>query len=127
MKKRAKTLFQSIFNDRWMFGLLLCNALMTIAIIISLAVVIRPSETQVIVQQSSFSLAGLYNGYWYTHWTYGALQVLLFAGHTALALKLRQIDARDLALGLMWLTLFLSVVLALFAHSVIRIASVGYS
>lgn len=126
MKKQVNTLVQSIIGDRWMLGLIVVNVLMTIAIIISLAIVIRTSETQVIVQQSSFSLAGLYNGYWYTHWTYGALQLLLLFGHVILALKLRQAGLRDLALALLWLTVFLSVVLALFAHSIIRIASVGY-
>ncbi|MDO5343536.1 MAG: hypothetical protein Q4F02_01320 [Candidatus Saccharibacteria bacterium] len=126
MKKQLKTLTQSVLGDRWLLGLIVLNAFITLGILIWLVAVIRPSETQVIVQQSSFSVAGLYNGYWYTHWTYGALQLLLLTGHVVLAIKLRQAGLRDLALSLLWVTVLLSVILVLFAHSIIRIASVGY-
>ena len=113
-----------MMKDRWLLGLVVVNVLLALVIIISFAITIKPKETQVIVQHSAFSVTGLYRGHWYSLWTYGVLQLMITVGHIILSAKLAVVQRRDLALALLWLTIAISVILALFAYSIIVIASV---
>lgn len=125
MKTYTNSVLQFMRQDRWLLVLSVVNIVVMLLIIVSFAVTIRPRETQVIVQHSAFSLTGLYRGYWYSLWGYGVLQFVMSIGHIFLASKLASMKLRELALVLLWLTIGLSIILALFAHSVIRVASVG--
>ena len=111
-------------KDRWLLGLVVVNVLLALVIIISFAITIKPKETQVIVQHSAFSVTGLYRGHWYSLWAYGVLQLMITVGHIILSAKLAAAQRRDLALAFLWLTIAVSVMLALFAYSIIVIASV---
>ena len=124
MKKHITSTLRQIMKDRWLLGLVIVNILLASIIIISFAVTIKPKETQVIVQHSAFSVTGLYRGHWYSLWTYGVLQLMITVGHIILSAKLAVVQRRDLALALLWLTIAISVILALFAYSIIVIASV---
>lgn len=124
MKKHITNTLRQIMKDRWLLGLVIVNILLASIIIISFAVTIKPKETQVIVQHSAFSVTGLYRGHWYSLWTYGVLQLMITVGHIILSAKLAVVQRRDLALALLWLTIAISVILALFAYSIIVIASV---
>ena len=124
MKKHITSTLRQIMKDRWLLGLVIVNILLASVIIISFAVTIKPKETQVIVQHSAFSVTGLYRGHWYSLWTYGVLQLMITVGHIILSAKLAVVQRRDLALALLWLTIAISVILALFAYSIIVIASV---
>jgi len=124
MKNRIASTLRQMMKDRWLFGLVVVNVLLALVIVISFAITIKPKETQVIVQHSAFSVTGLYRGHWYSLWTYGVLQFMITAGHIILSAKLAAVQRRDLALAFLWLTIAISVILALFAYSVIVIASV---
>ncbi len=124
MKKHITSTLRQIMKDRWLLGLVIVNILLASVIIISFAATIKPKETQVIVQHSAFSVTGLYRGHWYSLWTYGVLQLMITIGHIILSAKLAVVQRRDLALALLWLTIAISVILALFAYSIIVIASV---
>ena len=124
MKNHITNTLRQIMKDRRLLGLVIVNILLASIIIISFAVTIKPKETQVIVQHSAFSVTGLYRGHWYSLWTYGVLQLMITVGHIILSAKLAVVQRRDLALALLWLTIAISVILALFAYSIIVIASV---
>ena len=124
MKNRITSTLQQIMKDRWLLGLVVVNVLLALVIIISFAITIKPKETQVIVQHSAFSVTGLYRGHWYSLWTYGVLQLMITVGHIISSAKLSAAQRRDLALAFLWLTIAVSVMLALFAYSIIVIASV---
>ena len=124
MKKHITSTLRQIMKDRWLLGLVIVNILLASVIIISFAATIKPKETQVIVQHSAFSVTGLYRGHWYSLWTYGVLQIMITVGHIILSAKLAAAQRRDLALALLWLTIAISVILAMFAYSIIVIASV---
>ena len=124
MKKHITSTLRQMMKDRWLLGLVIVNILLASIIIISFAVTIKPKETQVIVQHSAFSVTGLYRGHWYSLWTYGVLQLMITIGHIILSAKLAVVQRRDLALALLWLTIAISVILAMFAYSIIVIASV---
>ena len=124
MKKHITSTLRQIMKDRWLLGLVIVNILLASVIIISFAATIKPKETQVIVQHSAFSVTGLYRGHWYSLWMYGVLQTMITVGHIILSAKLAAAQRRDLALALLWLTIAISVILALFAYSIIVIASV---
>ena len=124
MKKHITNTLRQIMKDRWLLGLVIVNILLASIIIISFAVTIKPKETQVIVQHSAFSVTGLYRGHWYSLWTYGVLQLMITVGHIMLSAKLAAAQRRDLALAFLWFTIAISVMLALFAYSIIVIASV---
>ncbi len=125
MKQHSISFLRSILADRWLSGLLIANILVMIGIIIAIAVMIEPRETQVITQYSAFGVTGFYRGYWYTLWAYAALELIIVIGNAILSIRLVQIERREFAVMLMWLTIGLSIVAFLFARSIIKIAALG--
>ncbi len=125
MKHITKSDIKQALGDRWWIGLVLVCAFLTVGGLISLAFSIQPRETQVIVQYSSFGVTGFYRNYWYHLWGYGVLMLIITVTHSALSLKLRQLDKRSLSLTLLWGTIGMLVLVILFAHMIIRIAALG--
>lgn len=125
MKQHSISLLRSILTDRWLSGLLIANILVMIGVIIAVAVMIEPRETQVITQYSAFGVTGFYRGYWYTLWAYALLELIIVVGNAVFSVRLAQIERRELALALLWLTIGLSVIALLFARSIIKIAALG--
>ena len=125
MKKHTMSLLNSVLSDRWLVGLLIANFVIMIIMIIVLAVIIDPKETQVITQYSAFGVAAFYRGYWYSLWMYAVFELILVVGNAVFSAKLVQLEKRDLALALAWLTIGLSVLTFLFARSIIKIAALG--
>ena len=125
MKKRTQSLLHSIISDGWLTGLTIVNILVMIIVIVAIAVMIEPRETQVITQYSAFGITGFYLGYWYNLWSYVAFEIILVVGNGLLSAKLAQLNRRDLSLALLWLTIGLSVVTLLIARSIIKVATLG--
>ena len=125
MKQRTQSLLHSIISDGWLTGLTIVNILVMIIVIVAIAVMIEPRETQVITQYSAFGITGFYLGYWYNLWSYVAFEIILVVGNSLLSAKLAQLNRRDLSLALLWLTIGLSVVALLIARSIIKIATLG--
>ena len=125
MKQRTQSLLHSIIGDGWLTGLTIVNILVMIIVIVAIAVMIEPRETQVITQYSAFGITGFYLGYWYNLWSYVAFEIILVVGNGLLSAKLAQLNRRDLSLALLWLTIGLSVVALLIARSIIKIATLG--
>ena len=125
MKKHTMSLLNSVLSDRWLVGLLIANFVIMIIMIIVLAVIIDPKETQVITQYSAFGVAAFYRGYWYSLWMYAVFELILVVGNAVFSAKMVQLEKRDLALALAWLTIGLSVLTFLFARSIIKIAALG--
>lgn len=125
MKQRTQSLLHSIIGDGWLTGLTIVNILVMIIVIVAIAVMIEPRETQVITQYSAFGITGFYLGYWYNLWSYVAFEIILVVGNGLLSAKLAQLNRRDLSLALLWLTIGLSVVVLLIARSIIKIATLG--
>ena len=125
MKKHTISLLNSVLSDRWLVGLLIANFVIMIIMIIVLAVIIDPKETQVITQYSAFGVAAFYRGYWYSLWMYAVFELILVVGNAVFSAKMVQLEKRDLALALAWLTIGLSVLTFLFARSIIKIAALG--
>ena len=119
------SLLNSVLSDRWLVGLLIANFVIMIIMIIVLAVIVDPKETQVITQYSAFGVAAFYRGYWYSLWMYAVFELILVVGNAVFSAKLVQLEKRDLALALAWLTIGLSVLTFLFARSIIKIAALG--
>ena len=125
MKQRTQSLLHSIIGDGWLTGLTIVNILVMIIVIVAIAVMIEPRETQVITQYSAFGITGFYLGYWYNLWSYVAFEIILVVGNGLLSAKLAQLNRRDLSLALLWLTIGLSVVVLLIARSIIKVATLG--
>ncbi len=125
MKQRTQSLLHSIIGDGWLTGLTIVNILVMIIVIVAIAVMIEPRETQVITQYSAFGITGFYLGYWYNLWSYVAFEIILVVGNGLLSAKLAQLNRRDLSLALLWLTIGLSVVTLLIARSIIKVATLG--
>lgn len=125
MRQISKKDIRSALRDRWWFGLVLLNIVVAVAVILTIAVTIQPKETQVINHYSSFGVTGFYRNYWYYLWGYALLEIIILVSHTFVSLKLRQLDRRDLSLALLWSTVGISVIVMIFASSIIKIAALG--
>ena len=125
MKQHSLSLLHSVLADRWLSGLLIVNSIVMIGVIIAIAVMIEPRETQVITQYSAFGITGFYRGYWYSLWSYVAFELLLVIGNAAFSIRLAKLERRELALALLWLTIGLSILTFLLARSIIKIAALG--
>lgn len=125
MRQITKKDYKRALSDRWWVGLLALNLLLGLAVIILIGLSIQPKETQVIAQFSSFGVTGFYRNYWYYLWGYALLELIILGVHGALSLKLHQTGRRDLALALLWSTVGMSIIVLIFARSIIKIAALG--
>lgn len=125
MKQITQKDVKKALRDRWWVGLVVLNILVTAVAVIVIGVSIEPKETQVITHFSSFGITGFYRSYWYSLWGYAALALVILGVHGALSLKLHQLDRRDLSLALLWSTVGITVVVLIFALSIIKIAALG--
>ncbi len=112
-------------KDRWWSGLVVVNTLVAIVVIVIIGLSIEPKETQVITHYSSFGITGFYRSYWYYLWGYALLELVVLGVHGALSLKLYQLGRRDLSLAFLWSTIGISVIVLIFALSIINIAALG--
>ena len=125
MKQITKQDVKKALKDRWWVGLIIANVIVGLVVAISIAVNIEPRETQVITHYTSFGITGFYRSYWYHLWAYILLEVIILAAHGAISLKLYQLQRRDFALSILWGTLAMSVIVMLYAQSIIKVASIG--
>jgi len=125
MKDRVKKSVSSILADRKLMSLIVVNLIVAIIVVIFLVTIIKPSEAQVTVRYASYGIANFYRGYWYELLGYAALAVIIAVGHSLLAAKLSLEGRRELASALLWLTIVVLIILALFARSIIKIAALG--
>ena len=125
MKQITKQDLKKALRDRWWLGLAIVNAVVGLIVILIISFSIEPKETQVITHYSSFGITGFYRNYWYHLLSYAVLEFVVVAAHVALSLKLYQIGRRDLSLALLWSTFGLSVMLLIYALSIISIAALG--
>lgn len=125
MKQQAQSLLQLIKQDRSLMVTISVLTALTVVLIIIQAVMIEPNTTQVITQYSSYGITGFYRNYWYSLWAYAVLQVIILVGHSALALKLVQLERRALALPFLWGTGGILVMVFLYARSISNIAALG--
>ena len=99
--------------------------MLAIVVIIFLVTIIRPNESQVITRYTAYGIANFYRGHWYELFNYVALTVLVAIGHSLLSIKLARVHRRELALALLWVTIVILMILAILAHLIIKIASLG--
>lgn len=125
MRQITKKDIKHAFGDRWWLGLVMANIFLGVIVMLVIGFGIEPKETQVITHYSSFGLTGFYRSQWYTLWGYALLELIVVVAHGVLSLKLLHLDRRDLALALLWGTLGVSLLVLLFALSIIRIAALG--
>lgn len=125
MRQITKQDYKKALQDRWWVGLSLLNVIVAVVVILVIAFSIQPKETQVITQFSSFGITGFYRNYWYYLWGYALLELIILVVHIAMSLKLMQLKRRDLALALLWATVGLSLIVLIFANSIIKIATLG--
>jgi len=125
MRQITKQDIRKALKDRWWSGLAVANIIVGVIVIIGIAANIEPRETQVITHYSSFGVTGFYRSYWYHLWSYVLLELLILVAHSLLSLKLYQLQRRDFALFLLGGTIGLSIIVSIYAHSIIRIALIG--
>lgn len=114
---------QLVKNDRTLFMMIGGMFFLAIVLIILQAIKIEPNIVKVATQYSSYGTTGYYYDHWYTLWTYAILQVLVVMGHAAIAIKLVHIKRRALAIAFLWGSMFLLVVISIFAQSIISVAA----
>ena len=125
MKHITKDYVTKTLKDNWWVSLVVANIILTIVSVFVIALSIQPKGAKVFTHYSAFSVTQLYSGYWYFLWNYAILAIIVLVSHCLLALKLRHIDRRDLALALLWGTLGMTLLILIFARLIINIAALG--
>lgn len=125
MKQITKQDVRKAIHDRWWIGLVIANGIIALIAVIAIATSIEPKETQVITHYTPFGITGFYRSHWYHLWSYVGLELIVLGAHVLLSLKLYHLQRRDFALFLLWGTIGMTLIILLYAQSIIKVASIG--
>lgn len=125
MKQRIISSGRQILEDRSLSTLLFVFLLGCVALLIYLAVVVRPSELQVVVHYSSFGATNFYRDKWYYLLTFSAFVVLAAVAHTLIAYRLLLAKGREFAIAFVWLGITVLVVAAALFYQILKVASLS--
>jgi len=122
MRNLPTDLIKSYFRDRTIVGLTAVLCLTAVAYIVYVALALEPSDLQVAVRYTAFGDTHFYRDKWYYLLSFVLFSVTLTGLHIALAIKLYGRQQRQLAILLLFLTMFLFIIGWIVTRSVLRIA-----
>lgn len=125
MKQRIISSARQLLGDRSLTVLLSVFLLGCIVLLIYLAVVIRPSELQVVVHYTSFGATNFYRDKWYYLLTFSAFIILIATTHTLIAYRLLIAKGREFAVAFVWLGITVLVVAAALFYQILKVASLS--
>lgn len=125
MNKKLSLTLRPLTRDRQLLFLLITNVVVAALVIALIGLSIEPNDTQVITRFSSFGTTGFYWGFWWTLWTFALLELIMVVGGIIISIRLIKLERGGLVSALLWLTIIMSFILFMIAHSIIRIAALG--
>ena len=122
MKENIIRALKLVIADRVVTVLLISLVFITAAYCIYVGVSLHPSDLQVAVHYTAFGETGYYREKWYYLLSFIGFGAIVAVIHSALAIKLYILERRQLAIFLIWLSIFLMVIAWFLTASVLRVA-----
>jgi hypothetical protein len=117
-----KQAFQQAVKDRAFLVVVIIMLVLTLILVIATVLHIKPSELQVPVRFSSFSVTRFYTDKWYYLISFVVMGMSMMILHLLIALRLYVQKGRALALLFMWLGVGVVVVAAITTLAIVRVA-----
>lgn len=125
MKEQIREAITHVRGDRYFLLLLLGFVTGCLLALIYLAVVIRPSELQVVVHYTSFGSTNFYRDRWYYLLTFASFIMLLVVAHSSIAIRLLVEKGRQFALPFIWLGIVVLVIALALFYQILKVASLS--
>lgn len=122
MKNVPSDLIKNYFRDRTLFSLTAVLFLVVVVYSVYVGLSLEQSDLQVATRYTAFGNTHFYRNKWYYLLSFIVFGAVIMATHTALAIKLYGRQQRQLAVGLLVLTLLLIGIGWLITRSVLQIA-----
>lgn len=121
MKNSIKSSFNSLVADRYLLVLSGFLALLAISFCVYIAVMVHPSDLQLVSHCSAFGLTHLYRDQWYYLLSFGVFGLFAASLHIVLSVKLLMIKGHSLAILFAWLGIAMLILAWITAYAVINI------
>ncbi len=103
LKNSISTSFKELITNRYLTVLSAVLLLLSIAFAIFIAIVVRPSELQLVTHYTAFGVTHLYRDQWFYLLTFGGFAILVAFFHIALAIKMYITKGHPLAILVAWI------------------------
>lgn len=122
MKDNIIHAIKLVLADRVVTVLLGLMVLLAVVYCLYVGVSLHPSELQVAVHYTAFGETNYYREKWYYLLSFIGFGGIIAILHGALAIKLYALERRQLAIFLIWLSMFLLVIAWFLTAAVLRVA-----
>jgi hypothetical protein len=120
---KIKEAAKELFTNRYLTTLSIITVVLAIALVIYVALAVRPSELQLVTHYSVFGITHLYRDQWFYLLSFAVLAVLVAMIHIALAVKLYIHKGHSIALIFAWLGIAIILFAWVTASSIINVWS----
>jgi hypothetical protein len=115
--------FKELITNRYLTVLSLVTILLAIAFVIYIAIVVRPSELQLVTHYTAYGVTHLYRDQWFYLLGFGAFAVIIAFINIAMALKVYLTKGHPLAIMFAWFGIGIMVFAWLTSFSIINVWS----
>ncbi|HRQ86998.1 MAG TPA: hypothetical protein PLY16_02710 [Candidatus Saccharibacteria bacterium] len=120
-KDELKEAFGLVIKKRYVAVLSAALVLITLAFIVSVFIMVTPSDLQLITQYSAFGDVHLYRNQWVYLLSFALFGFMLLALHIVLAAKILLLKGESLAVSFLWLSLGLVIFAWAIGASIINV------
>ncbi len=103
IKDTFKTSIKELFTNRYLATLSIILAILTVAYIVYISVVVRPSDLQLVSHYTAYGLTHLYRDQWWYLLSFALFGLLVAFLHIAIAIKIYITKGHPLAIMYVWL------------------------
>ena len=123
LKNTITESFKELITNRYLTVLSLVTIVLAIAFVIYIAVVVRPSELQLVTHYTAYGLTHLYRDQWFYLLGFGAFAVIAAFLNVAISLKVYLTKGHPLAIMFAWFGIGIIVFAWLTSFSIINVWS----
>lgn len=116
---------KNLFNHRYLVILLIIFSVECIASLVLLAVLIQPTELQVVVHYTGFGSTNFYRDKWIYLLTFPGFVLISYALYVVLTYRILVVKGNHLAAAVAWLGIFTVAVASVFFYQILKIASLS--
>lgn len=115
--------FKELITNRYLTVLSTLTVLLTIAFVIYISVVVRPSELQLVTHYTAYGVTHLYRDQWFYLLSFGAFAIIVSLINIGISLKVYLTKGHPLAIMFAWFGLGIIVFAWLTSFSIINVWS----
>jgi len=121
---KVKNIFLQAIKSRTFVALWALILIQTIVLVILVSVNIQPRQLQIPVRFDAFAPEQYFRDQWFYLFNFMVFGVLVFIANSLVSLKILDVKGRHLALGFLWSTVAILVIVTVLIAAILRVAGI---